>query len=68
MLDKGVQDKLIKKGRAFIKGYRSDNPYEEAFESDQDLKRPQPPLVKAAMRQESDRIMLPKNFENLEHR
>ncbi|MBQ2705565.1 MAG: hypothetical protein IJF60_01985 [Agathobacter sp.] len=68
MLDKSVQDELVKKGRAFIKGYRSDDPYEEDFESDQDLKRPQPPLVKHAMRPELDRIMLPKDFENLEHR
>ena len=62
MLEKNIQDELIKKGRAFIKGYRSDDPYEEDFESDQDLKRPQPPLVKAAMRSETDRIILPKDF------
>jgi len=29
MLDKKIQDELIEKGRAFIKGYRSDDPYEE---------------------------------------
>ena len=31
MLEKNIQDELIKKGRAFIKGYRSDDPYEEDF-------------------------------------
>ena len=67
MLDENIQRELIEKGRAFIKGYQSNDPYEEEFESDQDLKRPQPPLVKAAMRPELERIVLPKNFEILEH-
>lgn len=35
----------------------------EEFESDQDKKLPQPPLVKAAMRKDS--IELPKNFNAL---
>lgn len=35
----------------------------EEFESDQDKKLPQPPLVKAAMRKDS--IELPKNFDAL---
>ncbi len=34
----------------------------EEFESDQDKKLPQPPLVKESMRKES--IELPKNFGN----
>lgn len=68
MLEKNIQDKLIKTGRAFMKGYTSNDPYEEDFESDQDLKRPQPPLVKSAMRPETDRIVLPKDFSDLEHR
>ena len=62
MLEKIIQDELIRKGRAFIKGYTLDDPYEEEFESDQDLKRPQPALVKAAMRPESERILLQKDF------
>ena len=48
MLDKKIQDMLILNGRAFMRGYREDDPYEESFESDQELKLPQPPLVKAA--------------------
>ncbi|MBS6455623.1 MAG: hypothetical protein KH376_07770 [Holdemanella biformis] len=36
----------------------------EEFESDQDKKLPQPPLVKEAMRKES--IELPKNFDALQ--
>ena len=56
MLDERIQKELIDKGRAFIKGYTDNDPYEADFESDQDLKRPQPPLVKAAMRTEEDRI------------
>ncbi len=34
----------------------------ERFESDQDLKRPQPPLVKPAMAGEHAKIVLPKDF------
>lgn len=67
MLEENIQRELIKKGRAFIKGYRADDPYEDDFESDQDLKRPQPPLVKAAMRPETEWIALPKDFSELEH-
>ena len=68
MLDERIQKELIEKGRAFIKGYTDNDPYDADFESDQDLKRPQPPLVKAALRTEEDRIDLPKDFTNLEHR
>lgn len=67
MLEENIQRELIKKGRAFIKSYRADDPYEDDFESDQDLKRPQPPLVKAAMRPETEWIALPKDFSELEH-
>ena len=49
MLDKNIQDMLISNGRAFMRGYREDDPYAESFESDQELKLPQPPLVKAAV-------------------
>lgn len=47
-----------------MKGAQEEDPY-EAFESDQELKRPQPPLVKAPMRDETARISLPRDFENL---
>lgn len=65
MLDESLQKQLIEKGRAFMKGAREDDPYEETFESDQQLKRPQPPLVKAPMRDASARVELPRDFENL---
>ena len=68
MLDKKIQKELIEKGRAFIKGYTANDPYEDDFESDQELKRPQPPLVKTAMRTEVDRVSLPKDFTNLAYR
>ncbi len=65
MLDEKIQSELIAKGRAFTHGYVENDPYEDAFESDQELKRPQPPLVKAAMRDETARIPLPRNFAEL---
>lgn len=66
MLDEKVQEELIQKGRAFQKGYSDNDPYEEDFESDQDLKRQQPPLVKAPMRPEQDTIALTKDFSQLD--
>lgn len=66
MLDEKIQKMLIEKGREFTKGYNDNDPYEEEFESDQDLKRPQPPLVKEAMRSEENRIALTKDFSGLE--
>jgi len=65
MLDEKLQSDLIAKGRAFTRGYLENDPYED-FESDQELKRPQPPLVKAPMRGEDARIPLPRDFEALE--
>lgn len=65
MLDKEIQDKLIAKGRDFMRGYRDNDPYNEDFESDQDLKLPQPPLVKAPMAKDGNRIALPKDFAQL---
>ena len=50
MLDKKIQNELIEKGRAFTRGYQNNDPYEDSFESDQTLKRPQPPLVKAPVK------------------
>lgn len=66
MLDEKVQKNLIEKGREFTRGYKENDPYEADFESDQDLKRPQPPLVKAAMRPVEDRIVLTRDFSGLE--
>ena len=42
MLDETLQRSLISQNRDFMKGDREDDPYMEEFESDQDLKRPQP--------------------------
>lgn len=63
MLDETLQKQIISVNREFIKGHRGDDPYEADFESDQDLKRPQPPLVKAPMTDE--KIPLPRDFEGL---
>lgn len=65
MLDKEIQKQLIAKGRDFMHGYRDNDPYNEDFESDQDLKLPQPPLVKAPMAKDGNRIELTKDFSKL---
>lgn len=66
MLDEKIQSELIEKGRAFTRGYLADDPYGADFESDQELKRPQPPLVKEPMRGPEARIPLPRDFDGLE--
>ena len=66
MLNEQIQKELIAKGRTFTKGYQENDPYEEAFESDQDLKRPQPPLVKAPVTPEHTWIHLTRDFSGLE--
>lgn len=63
MLEENIQRELIQKGRDFMKGYRKDDPYEELFESDQDLKRPQPPLCKAAVTPRKEHISLTLEFD-----
>ena len=64
MLDRRLQVKLIDKGRAFTKGYTKYDPYMDDFQSDQELKIPQPPLTKAPV---SDvRIALTKDFSGLQ--
>ena len=65
MLDPALQQQIIQKNRNFMKGYRQDDPYQEDFVSDQQQRLPQPPLVKAAMRPETDRIPLPLDFSGL---
>lgn len=62
MLDPELQKKLIDEGRNFTKGY-SNIRYDD-FESDQQLKLPQPPLVKPPMRENA--ISLPRNFTDLD--
>ena len=59
-MDEKLKKELIQRGRDFLH-------YDvagEDFVSDQDMKLPQPPLVKENMREES--IKLPTDFENLE--
>ena len=63
MLDDALQKKLIETGREFTRGYRADDPYLKDFESDQELHRPQPPLVKPAMTDK--KIELPRDFSGL---
>lgn len=65
MLNELIQKDLIEQGRRFTMGYRLDDPYNEDFESDQERKLPQPPLVKAAMRPDEAAIDLPMDFEGL---
>lgn len=64
MLDDALQKKLIKTGREFTRGYTDDDPYMDDFESDQELHKPQPPLVKPAMSEE--KIKLTRDFIELE--
>ena len=65
MLDKQLQQELIAKGRAFTRGSRADDPYEDAFESDQQLRLPQPPLCKAAVTPAERHIPLTRDFSAL---
>ena len=65
MLDPVLQQQIIDKNRDFMKGSRKDDPYLDDFVSDQQQRLPQPPLVKAPMRTESDRISLPLDFSGL---
>ena len=65
MLDEALQQGIIAKGRDFTKGYRKNDPYEGAFQSDQELKRPQPPLVKAPQTAEKEHIPLTREFDGL---
>lgn len=60
MTEKEMKER-IETGRHFMA--RWSRPGDETFESDQQKKLPQPPLVKEPMREES--LELPKNFEDL---
>lgn len=66
MLTEEMIQEIIEKNRKFTKGYRNDDPIEKEFQSDQELKKPQPPLAKAAVTPVEEHIMLNKDFENLE--
>ena len=65
MLEKEIQDQLIQNGRQFMKGYRKDDPYMDLFESDQERKLPQPPLVKAPMTSAGKHTPLPRDYSGL---
>lgn len=65
MLNDNVQKELIARGRDFMKGYRENDPYMEMFESDQERKLPQPPLVKAAAMPAEEHISLTRDFSGL---
>ncbi len=66
MINQETKDKLIQTGRTFMKGYGPHLTPEDEFQSDQEMKLPQPPLVKAPMRGEENRIALTKDFSKLE--
>lgn len=65
MLSKEIQDKIIQINRNFTKGYQLNDPYEENFESDQELRLPQPPLVKAPVTPEESWIFLTREFSGV---
>lgn len=65
MLDPKLQNELIEKGRAFTRGYLDNDPLEELFESDQERKLPQPPLVKEAVTPKETHIPLCRDFSDL---
>lgn len=65
MLDQDIQNEIIRKNRDFMKGYQNHDPYGDEFESDQELKLTQPPLVKAPMAKDGNRILLPRDFSDL---
>ena len=59
MLDKTLQDAIVNKGRSFLRGVDLSDPIGAAFVSDQELRLPQPPLVKAAATMPETHIRLP---------
>lgn len=59
MLDKTLQDEIVKKGRSFLRGVDVSDPIGAAFVSDQELRLPQPPLVKASAAAPETHIRLP---------
>lgn len=65
MLNPDIQNKIITANRQFLKGNEDCDPYIKDFESDQDRKLPQPPLVKAPMASPENRIFLTRDFSGL---
>lgn len=65
MLDKELQARIIAQNRTFMKGNRADDPYEDAFESDQQLRLPQPPLTKPVMVPAKAPLPLSRDFSAL---
>lgn len=66
LLSEEMIQEIITRNRKFTKGYRNDDPIEKEFKSDQELKKPQPPLVKDAATPVEEHIILNKDFKNLE--
>ena len=64
-MDEKTIKELIQRGRDFLKSQTTmeKEQTEGDYKTDQELKRPQPPLVKAPMTE--SRIDLPRNFESL---
>ena len=58
-MNRKQMEEKIRQARSFVK-----NHFEDDFESDQALKKPQPPLVKAPMAEHS--LVLPRDFEKLD--
>lgn len=56
-------DARIRLGRSFITKLVKDDPADESYRTDQELKKPQPPLAKPAMTASS--VALPKDFSGL---
>lgn len=65
MLEQALQDRLIENGRMFTKGECVNDPFLADFESDQELKKPQPPLVKTAITPADTHIPLTSEFSDL---
>ena len=61
-MDEKLIQERIRQGRAFISGFGDDTGLED-YQSDQDLKKPQPPLTKAPMTDQA--LELPNDFEKL---
>lgn len=53
-------------GRSFITKFADDEGVDEDYETDQNLKKPQPPLAKAPMRGPEQALALPVNFSELD--
>ena len=62
-MDQKEIEKRIKLGRSFVVKFGDEEGVDEDYASDQELKKPQPPLTKAPM---TDRILdLPTDFSGL---